>query len=153
MPDLLKLNMISHEDWLINLCALLGGMSYITDIELPSNSDADKVLSAHTTPVVNTEDDKMLIEVNKHYVTLVIKESVNNWYIVTCTEVNKDPGTYWMDQLHHVNKHSNLKYRSQHTRLRRLICNIDADWDLSNARNMVLALKNHEFTKNIVTNL
>lgn len=106
---LFKLNKISYKDQLINLCVLLGGMSYTTYVELPRNSDADKVLSAHATPAVNTKDYEMFVEVNKHYVTLVIKEGVNNWYIVTCTEVNKDPGTYWMDQLHHVNKHSNLK--------------------------------------------
>ena len=39
------------------------------NVELPGNSNADKVLSAHSTPAVNTEDNKILIEVSKHYVT------------------------------------------------------------------------------------
>ena len=44
---------------------------YTTNVELPNNSNANKVLSAHTTPTVNTDDDKMLFKVNKHYVTLL----------------------------------------------------------------------------------
>ena len=52
------------------------------------------LLSAQTTPAVNTEDDEMLIEVNKHYATLANEEGINNWYIATCTEVNEDAGNY-----------------------------------------------------------
>ena len=34
-----------------------------------------------------------------------------------------------------------------------VICNINTDWDLSNTKNMVLTIKNHEFIENIMTNL
>ena len=159
-PDHFKLNKISHKDRLINLCVLLGRMSCTIHIELPSNSNAGKVLTAHTTPAVNTENDEMLIEVNKHYVTLVNKESVSKWYIATCTEVNEDADTYGMCHLHCVNKYSNLKWSHPNTPdLEHMffesivICSIYADWDLSNERNLVLTLKNHEFIENIVTNL
>ena len=86
---LFKLNKISYKEQLINLCVLLGGMSYTTYVELPRNSDADKVLSAHATPAVNTKDYEMFVEVNKHYVTLVNEEGVY-WYIASCTEVYED---------------------------------------------------------------
>ena len=43
------------------------------------------LLSAQTTPAANTEDDEMLIEVNKHDITLANEEGVNNWYIANCT--------------------------------------------------------------------
>ena len=49
-------------------------MSYTTYVELPRNSDADKVLSAHATPAVNTKDYEMFVEVN----------------IASCTEVYED---------------------------------------------------------------
>ena len=159
-PDLFKLNKISHKDRLINLCVLLRGMSYSTNVEVPRSSDADKVLSAHATPTVNIEDGEMVVEVNKHYVTLVNEEDVNNWHIVTCTELKEDARTYRMDHLHRVYKHSNLKCRHPNTPDLEdmlfesiVICNIDAGWDLSNARNMVPTLKNHEFIQNIETNL
>ena len=64
-------------------------MPYTTKVELPSNSDADKVLSTHATSAVNN-DDEMLNEVNKHYFTLVNEEGANKWYIAACTEVNQD---------------------------------------------------------------
>ena len=74
--------------------------------------------------------------------------------------MNEDAGTYRLDHLHLLNKHSNLKWRHPDTRDLEdmlfetiVICNIDADWDLSNARNMVLTLKNHKFIKSVVTNL
>ena len=34
-----------------------------------------------------------------------------------------------------------------------VICNIDAEWDLSNARNMVLTLKNLEFIEKFLNDL
>ena len=83
------MNKISQEDRLMNLYVLLRGISYTTNVELPSNSDTDKVLNAHSTPAVNTEDVEILIEANKHYVTLVKEEGVNNWDIATCTEIMK----------------------------------------------------------------
>ena len=70
---LFKLNKISYKDQLINLCVLLGGMSYITYVELPSSSDADNVLSAHASPAVNTKDYEMIVEFNKHYALLSTK--------------------------------------------------------------------------------
>ena len=108
-PDLFKINNISHEEQLLNLCALLGehdpGRDYVS---LPSNKDAATVLSNSTDSTPDYTEDT--VAMGKYYLTLITEGKVNTWYVASCEGKNSD-GTYEMDHLTRVQRGSNLKWR------------------------------------------
>ena len=106
-PDLFKINKIVHEEQLLNLCALLSGQDPMSGfVTLPSNSEAEKVLSSSETLKLNEDDDA--IQVGMNYVTLFLEGDLTTWYISSCTKQNDD-GPYTMDHLHQLHNGSNLK--------------------------------------------
>ena len=155
-PSLFKLNKVSHEERLTNLCVLLGGITHEVAI-LPGNNDALSVLRSND-PEIDREEASIL-KINDICVTLWMEGKGKQWYIGYCKEVNQD-GTFMVDHIHRVNKHSNLvwKFPTQPD-----ACNIDAEqvlkceivgeWDCSSDRNMSFTLKNHEFIQNIFMNI
>ena len=66
-PTLFKLNKITHEERLTNLCVLLGGMNNRSFIVLPRNEDA---LTALKDCNAKQDDDSLILEINQICVTL-----------------------------------------------------------------------------------
>ena len=99
------MNKISHEEQLLNLCALLSEHEpmciYVT---LPSNTDAVNLLSYFPNSCIKNEHSIQIVE---NYVTLIVEGNTNTWYIATCTKKNDD-GTYEMDHLHRVDNCSDF---------------------------------------------
>ena len=105
-PDLFKINGISHDEQLLNLCTLQLARDFVS---LPSNKDAATVLlscnSADPTQAHNKED---LLKVGRYYITLMTEGKMNKWYIASCEGKNPD-GTYEMDHLTRVQGGPDLK--------------------------------------------
>ena len=147
-PELFRINNISHDDQLLNLCALLSGndpmAGYVT---LPSNSDAAKVILS--SGVSNDKDDD--VQVGRNYVTLISEGDIDTWYIATCVNINEDD-TFKMDFLHRVNRNENLKWKHPEKddiddlHPRSIVsCVVDGDWDVSKKRNITFTLRNHNY--------
>ena len=98
-PDAFRVNSISYENMLINLCALLGE-NKLSQVTLPTNSEAEQVLtvlnSSCSKPSKLTLDEHLVI--GKYYVTLITEGNLNTWYIASC-EGRNDDQTYAMDHL------------------------------------------------------
>ena len=93
-PDLFSINKISHEERLLNLCALLSEHEPLSNyVTLPSNADAETLVSSSPNYCIENEDS---IHIGENYATLIVEGNTNTWYIATCTK-NNDDGTYEID--------------------------------------------------------
>ena len=153
-PELYRVNNISLDDKLINLCALLSDND---PIALPSNKDVLKVIPSckGNQSTEETEEDEDEISVGKMYVTLINEDDINTWYLATCISVSDH--TYEREFLHRVNKRSNLawKHPSKPDTASLLAesivqCEIEGEWDVSKQRNMKFTLRNHIHIDNVV---
>ena len=156
-PELFKINNISYEDQLVNLCALLADdeNNQAANVILPSNNEVLSSLGlASSTPEEDTE-----IKIGQYYVTLFVEGHTNTWYIASCEGKNAD-GTYEMHHLTRCQRGSNLKWK-QPSRIDRenilpasiVECLIDGEWDVSLERNMTFTLRNHNNISDLVKNI
>ena len=155
-PNLFKLNKVSHEERLTNLCILLGGMSN-TVTRLPDNRDALSALRENSEG--GCDEELSILQVNDTCVTLWLEGSTKQWYIGYCKEVN-DNGTFEVDHIHRVKSNSNLiwkfPFRSDLCNVHPeqvLKCDVVGEWDCSNDRNMTFTLKNHEIIDSMFADL
>ena len=89
-PLLFKLNKVSHEERLTNLCILLGGMSHSLT-KLPDNHNALSALRSNNQEVDNEESS--ILHINDICITLWLEGKEKQWYIGYCKEINDD-GTF-----------------------------------------------------------
>ena len=150
-PELFKINNITYEEQLLNLCALLlagndHAQKYVT---LPSNNDVSLALSSSrstgSTGSTNLqpadEEERTDIEVGHYYVTLFVEGTDNTRYIASCEGKNE------MHHLARCQKGSNLKWK-QPSRLDKdnlwpasiVDCVIEGEWDVCKERNMTCTL-------------
>ena len=161
-PDLFRINKVTYDEQLLNLCTLLAGKDPMSEYAtLPTNKDAEKLLSSSkgTSTEDNDEDDEDDIVVNRNYITLITEGNINTWYIATCVEMCDDK-RYKMDFLHRVDKTSHLLWKHPTrpdtdilSKGSILACTIDGDWDVTLERNMTYRLKNHEYIEKLVLGL
>ena len=106
-PSLFKLNKISHEERLGNLCILLHGHS-TSFTTLPKNKDALQVLQNNNqTQTTNSIDDELTIDTGQPCVTLWRENDIETWYVGYCIEINDNVVT--VEHIHQTEKCSNLK--------------------------------------------
>ena len=135
-PQLFKLNKITNEERLVNLCALLSGTNSSSEgVVLPSNSDAAIILNSSLNNTSSSENVDG-IKIDSNYITLFTEGNANTWYLATCTGQNQD-GTYEMDHLQRVDKKSNLKWKHpanpdiENIKPESIFdCQITGDWDV-----------------------
>ena len=157
-PDLFKIQKISYDEQLLNLCSLLA-VHVPCYVSLPSNKDAEIVLSSSSSDPSTSGIQEDPIELNKYYVTLITEGDKDTWYIASCEAKNPD-GTYKMEHLHRVQEGSNLKWKhpsrvdeSDLYAASIVECVVDGDWDVSQKRNLTFTLRNHAYISNLVKNL
>ena len=158
-PELFKLNKISYDQQLLNLCTLIAGKDIGGKyVSLPTNKDVVKVLSSQSDDHHSSEQDTDAIEVGQNYITLIAEGDKNTWYLATCLKSMGDE-QYEMEFLHRVAKSSNLKWKhpvrkdvDTLTKVSIISCVIDGDWDVSTDRNMTYTLRNHEYINQLVNN-
>ena len=150
-PDLFKLNKVTHEERLINICVLLNGSPLTKALPLPSNIDALKTLQPSENQVIEDVIDEPLITVNQICIALWIENGTRNWYVGYCKEV-KENDTYVIEHLERVRRGCNLKWRYPTTEDIQVVegdqlldCEINGDWDVLADRNMCFTLQNHKF--------
>ena len=99
-PDFFKINGISHDKQLLNLCNLLAEHDLALDfVSLPLNKDAATVLlSCNSVDPTQAQNEEDLIETGRYYIPLMTEGKMNIWYIASCEGKNLD-GTYKMDHL------------------------------------------------------
>ena len=136
---------------------MLGGNSFNVNIESPTNHDANQILNVNL-PLDGDNDEE--IKIGEDYVRLVNEGSLITWYIAKCTGYDENSSKYQMTHLHRVKKTSNLRWMHPRTpdiedmfTESVVHCKIDGNWDISNERNMIFILKNHEFIDNLVVNM
>ena len=152
-----RINNISYDEQLLNLCALLAEHNPAHDyVSLPSNKDAATVLLSISTDQTQAPDEEDKISVRNYYVTLITEGKLNTWYIASCEGQNLD-GTCEKDHLTRVQKGSNLIWkhplRLDKVNLRQesiVEYPVDGKWDVSQERNMTFTLQNHVFISNLV---
>ena len=106
-PSLFKLNKISHEERLSNLCILLNGHS-TSFTTLPKNKDALQVLQNNNQKqTTNSIDDELTIDTGQPCVTLWRENDIETWYVGYCIEINDNVVT--VEHIHQTEKRSNLK--------------------------------------------
>ena len=102
------MNKISHEEQLLNLCALLSEHEPMSNyVTLPSNANAENLLPSSPNYCIENEDS---IQIDENYVTLIVESNTNIWYIATCTRKNDD-STNEMDHFHRVDNCSDFKWK------------------------------------------
>ena len=155
-PELFKVNGNTHEERLLNLCALIAEDEECSQslCSLPTNADAALVVGASS---FNMQKEKNAdIEVGHFYATLIKEGLLDTWYIATC-EGRNDDGTYKMDHLMRVQDGSNLKWKrptkpdllNLHSESI-LDCEIDGEWNVSNERSITFSLRNHNHIELLV---
>ena len=108
-PSLFKLNKISHEERLSNLCILLNGQSTLFTT-LPKNKDALQVLQNNNqNQTTNSIDDELTIDTGQPCVTLWRENDIETWYVGYCIEINDNVVT--VEHIHQTEKRSNLKQK------------------------------------------
>jgi hypothetical protein len=147
-PSMFKVNNNSHEERLVNLCALLAEQgSSDASTSLPTNRDAEVALESNVSEA--EKEDELEIEIGKYYVTLMTEGKSNTWYIASCERKN-DNGTYQMDHLMRLENGNNFKWK--HPRKPDIMdlhpasildCDVDGEWDVSNNRFLTFSLRNH----------
>ena len=123
---------------------------------LPSNADAENLLSSSSNYCIENEDS---IQIGENYVTLIVEGNTNTWYIATCTKKNDD-GTYEMDHLCRVDNYSDFRWKHpakadfDNLKPESIVeCHINGKWDVSGERNITCILWNHEYIKQLVQEL
>ena len=160
-PGLFKVNKVSYDEQLLNLCTLLAGKDPMVDyVSLPTNADATKLLttSAATLTIEKDDEENDIVE-NRNYVTLISEGNTNTWYIATCIKALGE-NSFEMDFLHRLDKESNLKWKHPWKPDKAILtdasivsCTIDGAWDVSRERNVTFTLRNHEYINKIVEDL
>ena len=150
-PELFKVNGNTHEERLLNLCALIAEDEECSQslCSLPTNADAALVVGASSSSLQKEKNEDIVVE--HCYATLIKEMSLDTWYIATC-EVKNDDGTYKMDHLMRVQDGSNLKLKrptkpdllNLHTDSI-LDCEIDGEWNVSNERSITFSLRNYNY--------
>ena len=103
-PSLLKLNKISHEERLSNLCILLNGQS----TSFTTLKGALQVIQNNNqNQTTNSIDDELTIDIGQPCVTLWRENDIETWYVGYCIEVNDNVVT--VEHIHRTGKCSNLK--------------------------------------------
>ena len=101
-----KVNKISYEEQLLNLCALLSEHDLMSNyVTLSLNPDAVNLLFSSPDSYIKNED---FVQIGENYVTLIAEGNINTWSIVTYTKKNHDGG-YVMDHLHIVDNYYDSK--------------------------------------------
>ena len=163
-PELFKLNKITYDQQLLNLCTLLSGKDVGGKYtSLPTNKNVAKILST-STPDNNLsaddqDEDDDAVRVGQQYVTLIAEGSKNTWYLATCMSVTDD-GKCEMEFLHRVQQSSDLKWKNPAkadydtlTKNSIISCVIDGEWDVSKDRNMTYTLRNHVYINQLVKDM
>ena len=83
-PHLFKLNKLSHEDRLGNLCILLAGTLVNAPIDLPKISDALAALGVNPGDDETEIEHSSILEVNQACVTLWLTDDGYTWCIGYC---------------------------------------------------------------------
>ena len=91
-PGLFKLNKVTHEERLTNMCILLNDSSLTVLIPLPKNTDSLIVLQATVKPVAEVIDEPLLA-VNQICITLWIED------------MEEKPGTLDTARKYEIRKH------------------------------------------------
>ena len=158
-PDLFRVNKISYNEMLVNLCTLLAGKDATSAyVSLPTNKDVEKLLGTSSGEGSSSTDEDDEIAVGMYYVTLITEGKNDTWYIASCLEKH-DNDRYKMEYLHRVQDKSNLKWKNGNEEPDILkaesivICDIDGEWDVSKERNMTFTLRNHEYIDQLVKSL
>ena len=159
-PELFKLNKISYDQQLLNLCTLIAGKDVGGKyVSLPTNKDVAKVLSSQSDNHLSSLQDADAIEVGQNYVTLIAEGDKKTWYLATCVNID-DSERYEMEFLHRVVRSSNLKWKhpvredvDTLTKESIISCVIDGEWDVSTDRNMTYTLRNHEYINQLVNDI
>ena len=156
--DLFKINGISHDEQLLNLCSLLAEHDLACGfISIPSNKDAaTMLLSCNSADLTQAHNEEDLTEVGRYYITLMKEGKINIWHIASCEGKNPD-GTYKMDHLIRVQRGSDLKWK-QPARINKINlkaepvveCGVDGESDVLQERNMTFTLWNHVYISNLV---
>ena len=143
--DLFKINGISHDEQLLNLCSLLAEHDLACGfISIPSNKDAATVLLSCNSADLTQAHNEDLTEVGRYYITLMKEGKINIWHIASCEGKNPD-GTYKMDHLIRVQRGSDLKWK-QPARINKINlkaepvveCGVDGESDVLQERNILL---------------
>ena len=148
-PELFKVNGNTHEERLLNLCALIAEDEECSQslCSLPTNADAALVVGASSADIQKDKNEDFVV--GHCYATLIKEGSLDLWYIATC-EGKNDDGTYKMDHLMRVQDRRNSKWK--HPPKRDLLnlhldsildCKVDGEWDVSNERSITFSLRNH----------
>ena len=146
-PSLFRVNNISHEDRLLNLCALLAeDVSCGEPSTLPSNNDAEIVIGGSSLTTTPTQHQ---IQVGKYYITLLTEGTKDTWYLASCEGINND-GTFKMDHLMRAETGSSFKWKhpskpdSLDLNINSILdCEVIGEWDVSNERALSFSLQNH----------
>ena len=149
-PELFKLCTITHEERLMNLCALLDGCPVSTKVCLPSNEDALKAIS-RIPEVEEIVESPIALNVYQMCIVLWTVNGKRKWFLGYCTKV-LDDGRYEIEHLERVSEKKNLKWRyptqddKQNIDADQILdCEISGDWDvLLSDRNMHFTLQNHK---------
>ena len=109
--EIFKVNGNTHEERLLNLCALIAKDEECSQslCSLPTNADAAQVVRASSSSLQKKKNKDVVV--GHCYATLIKEGSSDTWYIAKCEGKNED-GTYKMDHLMRVQDGSNLKLKS-----------------------------------------
>ena len=103
-PSLFKLNKISHEERLSNLCILLNGQS----TSFTTLKGALQVIQNNNqNQTTNSIDNELTIDIGQPCVTLWRENDIETWYVGYCIEVNDNVVT--VEHIRRTGKCSNLK--------------------------------------------
>ena len=92
------MNKVSHEEQLLNLCALFSEREPMSNyVLLPSKANALNLLSSLISCIENEDS----VQIGETYVNLIVEGNTNTWYIATYIKKNDDD-TYEMDHFHRV---------------------------------------------------
>ena len=157
-PDMYKINSISHEERLMNLCALLSDSDNLgSHVTLPTNIDLARALNQTVESSSETELNEIVVR--RYYVTLFVEGTKNTWYLSSCEKQNED-GTYEMHHLERVKAKSDLAWkhpkkidRTDLLEASIVNCEIDGECDVLKERNMIFTLKNHIFISKLVDSI
>ena len=146
------MNNSSHEEQLVNLCALLAENNPVCDDVFYLRPKMLQLYCSHfgdATQVHSINDDT--IKVGEYYVTLITEANKNTWYIASCEKKNPD-GTYEMEHLTRVQTESDLKWRHP-VRIDKINLQeesivayaVNGVSNVSQERNMIFTLQNHVY--------
>ena len=100
--SLFKLNKISHEEKLSNLCILLNVFTTL-------KGALQVIQNNHQNQTTNSIDDELTIDIGQPCVTLWRENTIETWYVGYCIEVNDNVVT--VEHIHQTEKCSNHKWK------------------------------------------